>query len=293
MRGPTCATRVAATSFAAAHAAGSAAPSASATASGRIPLTLVIPCYNESETLQYLDKTLQRFAARGAAVFDLSYVLVDDGSSDKTWALLNRFFGSRDGFTLVRHDSNQGIAAALVTGFRHAGSDFVAALDADCTFAPEQLFDMMSLMTAEVDVVVASPTHAQGTLHSVPAWRALLSRGAAFLHRCVMRHKLTSYTSCFRLYRRRVLRDIEVYDPGFCGVTEILGRLDLAGCRIVEYPAVLETRLLGQSKIKVVRTMIGHLTLAYRLAKLRWLGRPLPGASGPEMQVSYVDNDRK
>ncbi|GAB4392021.1 MAG: hypothetical protein Tsb0032_06020 [Kiloniellaceae bacterium] len=260
---------------------------------GKVPLTLVIPCYNEAETLQYLEKTLQRFATQADDFFDLSYVLVDDGSSDDTWPLLNRFFGGRDGFTLLRHESNRGIAAALVTGFQEARTDYVAALDADCTFAPEQLFEMMALMTPEVDVVVASPTHAQGSLQAVPAWRSLLSRGAAFVHRCVFRHKLTSYTSCFRLYRRRVLRDIAVGDPGFCGVTEILGRLDLAGCRIVEYPAVLEARLLGASKIRVLRTVFGHLKLAYRLAKLRWLGHPLPGPAGGEMRVSYVDNDRK
>ena len=258
----------------------------------RVRLSLVIPCFNEAETLPYLEKTLQRFAAQGVAVFDPDYVLVDDGSSDDTWRLLQEYFRDDPRFTLIRHDRNQGIAAALITGFRHASGDFVAALDADCTFAPEQLFEMMALMTRDVDVVVASPAHAQGAMLAVPAWRSSLSKGAAFLHRCVFRSKLTSYTSCFRLYRRRVLQDITVYDPGFCGVTEILGRLDLAGRRIVEFPAVLETRLLGRSKIKVVRTMLGHLALAFRLARLRWLGRPLPAPTS-EMTISYADNERK
>ena len=113
------------------------------------------------------------------------------------------------------------------------------------------------------------------------------------MYRCVLRHKLTSYTSCFRLYRQRAIQGITVYDPGFCGVTEILGRLDLAGCRIVEYPAVLETRLLGQSKIKIFRTILGHLRLAFRLATLRWLGRPMPEPVSAELVTSYADHDRK
>lgn len=259
----------------------------------RVPLTLVIPCYNEAETLPYLEKTLQRFAEKGAALFDLYYVLVDDGSSDETWKLLQQRFGERDRFRLVRHDVNKGIAAALVTGFRLVRTEFLAALDADCTFAPDQLFEMMSLMTDDTDVVVASPAHAQGAMHAVPAWRSLLSRGSAFMYRCVLRHKLTSYTSCFRLYRQRAIQGITVYDPGFCGVTEILGRLDLAGCRIVEYPAVLETRLLGQSKIKIFRTILGHLRLAFRLATLRWLGRPMPEPVSAELVTSYADHDRK
>jgi len=258
-----------------------------------LPLTLVIPCYNEEDTLLYLDKTLLNFEEITAARFDLRYVMVDDGSTDRTWPLLQKLFGDRNRVTLIRHDRNKGIAAALITGFGQVRSEYLGTLDADCTFAPEQLIEMMSLMTENVDVVVASPTHAQGAMHAVPAWRSLLSRGAAFIYRCILRNNLTSYTSCFRLYRRRVIQGMEVYDPGFCGVTEILGRLDLAGCRITEYPAVLETRLLGSSKIRIFRTILGHLKLAFRLAGLRWLGYPMPAPAASELQVSYAENDRK
>lgn len=259
----------------------------------KTPLTLVIPCYNEAETLSYLERTLRRFAEQGNARFDLHYLLIDDGSSDETWSLLQQYFGDRDRFTLLRHDVNRGIAAALVTGFRQARTEFVAAIDADCTFAPDQLFDMMDLMTQDVDVVAASPAHAEGAMHAVPAWRSLLSRGSAAMHRFVFRHKLTSYTSCFRLYRRSAIQDITVCDSGFCGVTEILGRLDLAGCRIVEYPALLEARLLGQSKIRIFRTIVSHLRLAFRLATWRWLGRPMPEPSTAKLRTSYADHDGK
>ena len=256
----------------------------------KIPLTLVIPCYNESETLPYLEKTLARFARKGQGLFDLHYVLVDDGSKDETWKLLQDYFGDNPRFKLVQHEVNKGIAAALVTGFGQVRTAYLAALDADCTFAPDQLFEMMALMEDEVDVVAASPAHAQGAMLAVPAWRSALSRGSAFMYRCVLRHKLTSYTSCFRLYRRDAIKDISVYDPGFCGVTEILGRMDLAGRRIVEYPAVLETRLLGQSKIKIFRTIAGHLRLAFRLACRRWFGRPMPEPETPNLHTSYAES---
>ncbi len=259
----------------------------------KLALTLVIPCYNEAETLPYLEKTLARFAEKGDAIFDLHCILIDDGSSDDTWALLQQRFGTLDRFRLLRHDVNKGIAAALITGLEQVQTDYVATLDADCTFAPDQIFEMMSLMDEDVDVVAASPAHAQGVMHAVPAWRSFLSRGSAFMYRCVLRHKLTSYTSCFRLYRRRAIDGITVCDPGFCGVTEILGRMDLAGRKIVEYPAVLETRLLGQSKIKIFRTIGGHLRLAFRLLRQRWLGKPLPGPKpvAGDLQPAAADNN--
>ena len=56
-------------------------------------------------------------------------------------------------------------------------------------------------------------------------------------------------------------------------VAELLARVDLTGGRIVEYPAVLEVRLLGRSKMKVIRTVLGHLGLLATLTKARLTGR--------------------
>lgn len=66
----------------------------------------------------------------------------------------------------------------------------------------------------------------------------------------MLRHKLYTYTSCCRVYRRSALADLEVKESGYLGIAEMLGRLDLAGGRIVAYPATLELRMLGRSKTK-------------------------------------------
>ena len=53
----------------------------------------------------------------------------------------------------------------------------------------------------------------------------------------------------------------------------MLGRLDLQGGKIVEFPAVLEVRLFGFSKMKTARTIFGHLKLLSKLSKLRFFGK--------------------
>ena len=242
----------------------------------RVPITLVIPCYNEAVTLPYLKKTLDRFAEKSAALFELHYILVDDGSTDHSLEVMQQLFAGNERVRVIEHPSNRGIGAALVTGFRHVETELLAVIDADCTFAPEQLLEMIELLADDVDVVVASPCLAGGIMSNVPWWRAALSRGAMYLYRGVCRHKLTSYTSCFRLYRREAISGLVVNNPGFCGVSEILGRLDLAGSRIVEYPAVLDVRLLGQSKIRILNTVADHLQLVMRLALCRWFGKSMP-----------------
>jgi len=105
----------------------------------------------------------------------------------------------------------------------------------------------------------------------VPGWRLFLSKSLSSLYRGVLHHKLATYTSCFRVYRRDAVTGLEIHHEGFYGVAEILARLDLQGARIVECPAVLEARLLGHSKMNVSRTIAGHLRL---LAEVAWGRNP-------------------
>jgi hypothetical protein len=244
--------------------------------SARVPVSLVIPCFNEEGSLEYLANTLRGVAA-SLKSYELSFVFVDDGSGDGTWDVLNRLFGSRSDCTLVRHDRNRGVAAAILTGLRAAGTEIVASIDCDCTYDPHGLATMIPRLTDGVDLVTASPYHPDGRVLNVPAWRLSLSRGASFLYRLVLRQKLHTYTSCYRVYRRRAVIGLTLREEGFLGVAEMLARLDLQGSTVVEHPATLEVRLLGRSKMKVLRSIAGHLRLLARLAALRFLGQQATG----------------
>lgn len=63
--------------------------------------------------------------------------------------------------------------------------------------------------------------------------------------------------------------DLPLTEPGFLGVAELLALLDLGDARIVEAPAVLHSRLFGQSKMKTARTITAHLRLLSRIWRLR------------------------
>jgi glycosyltransferase involved in cell wall biosynthesis len=251
------------------------------TSAARVPVTVVVPCFNEERSLGYLAKTLHSVAAALRRDYELAFVFVDDASRDGTWDLLNRLFGSRSDCTLLRHDRNRGVAAAILTGLRAAGTEIVCSIDCDCTYDPHRLAEMIPRLTDGVDLVTASPYHPAGRVLNVPAWRLALSRGASFLYRRVLRQKLHTYTSCFRVYRRQAVAGLPLREEGFLGVAEMLARLDLQGSVVVEHPATLEVRLLGHSKMKVLHSVAGHLKLLARLAALR-LGGQRPLRSGTE-----------
>ena len=206
--------------------------------------------------------------------YKTDFIFVDDCSKDATLARLTELFGAEKNVKILRHETNKGVAAGIMTGLEACeDSEIVCSMDCDCTYDPHELANMLPLMTGNVDMVTASPYHKDGGVRNVPEWRLFLSKGASFLYRRALRSKLDTYTSCFRVYRRSSVVDLELGETGFLGVAELLGRLDLTGGKIVEFPAVLEVRLFGISKMKTARTIFGHLKLLSRLIKIRWFGK--------------------
>jgi polysaccharide deacetylase family protein (PEP-CTERM system associated) len=238
----------------------------------RVPVSIVVPCFNERPALPYLANTLDSVTKLLSQDYETHFVFVDDGSTDGTWELLNRLFGAREDCRVVRHEVNRGVAASILTGIRYASDEIVCSMDCDCTYDPHELAHMIPLLTDGIDLVTASPYHPQGgRVMNVPQWRLVLSKGASWLYSKVLRHKLHTYTSCFRVYRRSAVADLELQEWGFLGVSETLALLDLRGHGIREFPTTLYVRILGQSKMKVARNIVGHLKNLWRMRRMRQL----------------------
>jgi polysaccharide deacetylase family protein (PEP-CTERM system associated) len=240
----------------------------------KTPITIVIPCFNEENSLTYLANTLKGLSRRLDSSYDVNFTFLDDGSRDATWQMLQQVFGSRADCTLVKQETNLGVAGTIMNGIEHARTEIVCSMDCDCTYDPEQLAKLIPLLINDVAMVTGSPYHPDGEVRNVPRWRLFLSRGASWLYGKVLHQKLATYTSCFRVYRRSALVGLQLEEGGFLGVAEMLGLLDLRGERIVECPTVLDVRMFGQSKMKVLRTVFGHLRLLVKLATRRKFRAP-------------------
>ncbi len=269
-------------------------PPAAAGGSDKTDVSVVIPCYNEEAALPYLANTLRSVEAEMAENgYQANFIFVDDASRDTTLEKLNELFAEKGNVKIVRHETNQGVAAGIMTGLGAAETEIVCSMDCDCTYDPHELVRMLPLLTENVDLVTASPYHAEGGVRNVPEWRLFLSKGASWLYRRTLRAKLATYTSCFRVYRRSAFVRLPLQEKGFLGVAEMLGRLDLSGGRIVEYPAILEVRLFGFSKMKTARTVFGHLKLLSRLAKMRFFGKTETiETSLPAENLEIISKDR-
>jgi hypothetical protein len=248
------------------------------------PVTVVVPCFNEANGLQYLRNTLASVERTLASRYELRFIFVDDRSTDATFEGLHHVFGDHPRARVLRHEENAGVAAAIMTGLCAADTEIVCSIDADCTYDPHELAAMIPLLEQGADLVTASPYHPRGHVRNVPGWRLALSKGLSGLYRRILHNRLHTYTACFRVYRRSRAIGVVLTRRGFLGVMEHLGRLDLGGARITEHPTTLEVRMLGRSKMKVLRTIAGHLGLFAELAQLRFSrppAAPPPAVAGP------------
>ena len=229
-------------------------------------VTLVVPCYNEEHSLPYLANTLRSVRDTLGRHYEIETIFVDDHSSDRTWQVLDDLFAGHPDAVRIRHETNRGVAASILTGLHHANTEIVCSIDCDCSYDPHELANMIPLLRDGVALVTASPYHPKGHVHNVPSWRLLLSKTLSRIYRIVLRQPLHTYTSCFRVYRRSAMIGTQPERDGFLGIAELVGKLALSGAEIVEYPATLEVRVLGHSKMKIVRTIVGHLGLLTSLA---------------------------
>jgi dolichol-phosphate mannosyltransferase len=238
--------------------------------------TLLIPCFNESDNITQLHEQLCLIQLELERRGGFELVLVDDGSSDDTFARLSSTFAAWDNVRIVQHERNLGLGAALRTGFALANGEVIVTTDSDGTYPFTTIPALLDLLQPGIDIVTASPYHPSGGVDGVPAYRLLFSKGASAMYRVLLDPRLHTYTAMYRAYRREVIERIPTTADGFLMVTELLVGALLAGYRAAEFPAVLRVRRYGQSKARVWQITRSHLRFQARvlLQRLGLLARP-------------------
>lgn len=252
-------------------------------------VTIVVPCYNEESNLNYLSNTLKSVQTLFDKRYKLHFIFVDDFSSDNTWETLKQLFAGKSNCTLIRHPINLGVAAAILTGIRRAHSEIVCSIDCDCTYDPHELEKMIPMLADDVDLVTASPYHSEGNVFNVPPWRLFLSKIASLLYKRVLGLNISTYTSCFRVYRRSAVLKLTLRKPGYLGIAEMAGLLYLKGAKVDEFPTTLEARLLGNSSMKIIKTIFGHFRLMGYLLSLR-IFKSTANHCASQIEPSSADN---
>jgi dolichol-phosphate mannosyltransferase len=246
----------------------------------RFRVVIALPAYNEENSLGPLLESID--AAMAAAGIRYQVIVVNDGSLDDTGLVASRASFSKP-VTLVDHDANRGLAAALRTGLAAAvraarPGDVIVTMDADNTQPAGLIPRLVRLVGEGRDVVIASRFQPGSRTVGVPWNRYLLSYGARALFQLAFPMRgVRDYTCGFRAYRADVLRqaladygDSFVSETGFSCMADVLLKLRRYPLVIGEAPMVLRyDHKGGASKMRVLRTVRQTLSLILR----RRLGR--------------------
>jgi dolichol-phosphate mannosyltransferase len=231
-------------------------------------VSIVIPMCNEEESIEILREKLALLQNRLDPDFEVEYCLVDDGSTDSTWALMGSAIPEKASFVRRKHVGNRGVGAAIRTGLAASSGSIVCTLDADCSYPPEDLYSLIQrIVSCEADIAVASPYHPAGSVVGVGKWRVVLSRQCSRLYQWLSPLKLYTYTSIFRAYSGEAARQLTFASDGFVSAAEMLFNAHGRGFSVCEVPLVLRARQRGYSKIRILRTITAHLALMVQLVR--------------------------
>lgn len=234
------------------------------------PITIVVPCHNDSGRLVFLANTLQGVERTLAARYVVSFVFVDDASTDESWDMLRRAVGAWRNCAIVRKPVSHGIAAAIETGISVAKTEIVCSISSNCACDPHQLRIMIPLLAPGVDLVTAAPYHQFGEVRGNPLWRSIADRTLSALYARLTDRRLTSASCPLRVYRRRVAMDVPLQHGGRVGLAELLCKLGLTGASIIEHPVRWDAELeRDHSLLSAIRSIPAHLRLVVALLVLR------------------------
>ncbi len=225
-------------------------------------LSIIIPMFNEAENAEITLKSVREILAEFSGSFEI--VPVNDGSIDQTLEVLQGTAKHDERIMIASYSKNIGRGRALRTGFKKANGDIIVSIDADLSYDPHYILDLVEVLRTnqEIDFVLASPYMPGGGVQNVPFHRLWISRLGNKILRFAMPNRIYTSTGIFRAYRRKVLESLELESDGKEIHLEILSKALALGYRVREIPAVLTGRKKGRSKFKFRKTTLTHLVFS-------------------------------
>ena len=216
-------------------------------------VSVVVPVYDEAESLPELTAWIDRVARAEGLTYEI--VMVDDGSDDGSWEVIERLAAQYPAVRAVGFARNYGKSAALYCGFAEARGEVVFTMDADLQASPDGIPARRCMILDDADERVSgrkNPPH--GAIGK--RWPSKFFNWTA---RTVSGIRLHDFNCGLKAYRRKVVKSIEVYGEMHRYIPILARRAGFRriGEKVVEHRA----RKYGRSKFGLERMIKGYLDL--------------------------------
>lgn len=203
-------------------------------------LSVVIPVYNEIETINEILKRVQ------SVPHDKEIIVVDDRSTDGTTEFLSQI--SDDNITVLFHPVNRGKGAALRTGFERVTGDIVIIQDADLEYDPSEYGRLIEpILDGRADVVYGS-RFTGGPQRVLFFWHYVGNKFLTLLSNMLTNVNLSDMETCYKVFRAHLLEKITIKSNRFGFEPEITAKFAKLKCRIYEVPISYSGRNYEEGK---------------------------------------------
>ncbi|MFY9855990.1 MAG: glycosyltransferase family 2 protein [Terracidiphilus sp.] len=228
--------------------------------------SVVVPFHNEEENVTVLYARLKQVMEQVGDSYEL--VLVDDGSSDRTYKLMGEIAAVDSRVLLIKLRRNFGQTSALAAGFDHASGEFILAMDGDLQHDPSEIPDFLEKLEEGYDVVSGWRKERVDNL----VMRRIPSRCANWLMARFSGVDIHDFGTTYKAYRREVIQNIPLYGEMHRFIPALASWY---GASICEIPIKNIPRERGKSHYGIGRTFGVFFDLLTIRFLLKYMSRPL------------------
>jgi glycosyltransferase involved in cell wall biosynthesis len=197
-------------------------------------LSIVIPCFNETATLQ---RTIARVLASDTAGMEKELIIVDDGSTDGSRELMKGLAAENDSIKALFHEHNQGKGAAVRTGFAAATGGIVLIQDADLEYNPADYPKLLGpILDGRADVVYGSRFRGGEEGRVFFFWHSVANRGLTLLSNMFTNLTLSDMETGYKVMSKEVLDQLSLRQNRFGIEPEMTAKI----ARLKPTPAIYE-----------------------------------------------------
>jgi len=208
-----------------------------------VKLSVVIPVYNERQTVELLLKRVE------AVPYEKEIILVDDASTDGTREILERLaYDHRDQVRLFVHPTNRGKGAAIRTAIEQVTGDIVIIQDADLEYDPQDYPALLGpILEGHADVVFGNRFHG-GPHRVLYFWHYVGNRFLTNLCNMATNLNLSDMEVGYKVFRTDVIQRLRLKSDRFGIEPELTVKVAKLGCRVYEVPIAYHGRTYTEGK---------------------------------------------